>query len=78
MFRDSDANGAGGLLAELGSHHLDVANWILGEMPERVIGNGGIDFYRDGRETFDNVQAIYTYPSGAAGNEHRPDSPRRA
>ena len=56
---------SGGLLAELGSHHLDVANWIFGEMPERVIGNGGIDFYRDGRETFDNVQAIYTYPSGA-------------
>lgn len=56
---------SGGLLAELGSHHLDIANWILGEMPERVIGNGGINFYRDGRETFDNVQAIYTYPSGA-------------
>lgn len=56
---------SGGLLAELGSHHLDVANWIFGEMPERVIGNGGIDFYDDGRETFDNVQAVYTYPSGA-------------
>ena len=56
---------SGGLLAELGSHHLDVANWIFGEMPERVIGNGGIDFYQDGRETYDNVQAVYTYPSGA-------------
>ncbi len=56
---------SGGLLAELGSHHLDVANWIFGEMPSRVVADGGIDFYRDGRETFDNVQAIYTYPSGA-------------
>ena len=56
---------SGGLLAELGSHHLDVANWILGEMPERVIGDGGIDFYRDGRETYDNLQAVYGYPSGA-------------
>jgi predicted dehydrogenase len=55
---------SGGLLAELGSHHLDVANWIFGEMPERVVADGGIDFYRDGRETFDNVQAIYTYPDG--------------
>jgi predicted dehydrogenase len=56
---------SGGLLAELGSHHIDVANWILGETPKRVIGDGGIDYYDDGRETYDNVQAVYTYPSGA-------------
>lgn len=56
---------SGGLLAELGSHHVDVANWIFGEMPARVIGTGGINFYNDGRETYDNVQAIYSYPSGA-------------
>jgi predicted dehydrogenase len=56
---------SGGLLAELGSHHIDVANWILGETPKRVIGDGGIDYYHDGRETYDNVQAVYTYPSGA-------------
>ena len=56
---------SGGLLAELGSHQLDVANWIFQETPESVIGTGGIDFYRDGRETYDNVQAIYNYPSGA-------------
>lgn len=56
---------SGGLLAELGSHQIDIANWILGEVPERVIGDGGIDFYHDGRETFDNVQAVFTYPSGA-------------
>jgi predicted dehydrogenase len=55
---------SGGLLAELGSHHLDVANWIFGEFPERVIGNGGIDFYNDGRETYDNLQTVFTYPSG--------------
>jgi predicted dehydrogenase len=55
---------SGGLLAELGSHHLDVANWIFGEHPARVLGDGGIDFYHDGRETYDNVQAVYTYPSG--------------
>ena len=28
------------------------------------MGTGGITFYRDGRETFDNVQALYTYPGG--------------
>jgi len=53
-----------GLLAELGSHQIDVANWIFGEIPESVIGTGGITFYNDGRETFDNVQAVFKYPGG--------------
>lgn len=53
-----------GLVAELGAHHIDTANWIFGETPSSVIGNGAITFYPDGRETFDNVQAIFTYPSG--------------
>jgi predicted dehydrogenase len=55
---------SGGLLAELGSHHIDVANWIFDEMPATVVGNGGISFYHDGRETFDNVQAVFKYPGG--------------
>ncbi|MFC1575422.1 Gfo/Idh/MocA family protein [Gemmatimonadota bacterium] len=55
---------SGGLLAELGSHHIDVTNWIFGGIPDRVMGNGAVTFYQDGRETFDNVQAIYTYPGG--------------
>ena len=55
---------SGGLLAELGSHHIDVANWIFEDLPESVMGTGGITFYRDGRETFDNVQALYTYSGG--------------
>src|SRR5260370_11563006 len=33
-------------------------------MPESVIGSGGIDFWKDGRETNDNVQAIFRYPGG--------------
>jgi predicted dehydrogenase len=55
---------SGGLLAELGSHQIDVANWLFDEAPMNVIGTGGITFYHDGRETFDNVQAVFTYPSG--------------
>jgi predicted dehydrogenase len=55
---------SGGLLAELGSHQIDVANWIFDEVPTSVIGTGGITFYHDGRETFDNVQAVFTYPGG--------------
>jgi predicted dehydrogenase len=55
---------SGGLLAELGSHQIDVANWIFDEVPASVIGTGGITFYDDGRETFDNVQAVFKYPGG--------------
>lgn len=55
---------SGGLLAELGSHHIDVANWIFGETPASVIGSGGIDFYPDGRDVFDNIQAVFDYPGG--------------
>jgi len=55
---------SGGLLAELGSHQIDVANWIFGEPPESVIGRGAVTFYHDGRETFDDVQAVFTYPGG--------------
>jgi len=55
---------SGGLLAELGSHQIDIANWIFDEAPSNVIGTGNITFYHDGRETFDNVQAVFTYPSG--------------
>ena len=55
---------SGGLLAELCSHQLDLANWILGSMPEKVMGIGGIDYWKDGRETFDNIHMIYSYPKG--------------
>lgn len=53
-----------GLLAELGSHQIDLANWAFGAQPEAVTGSGGIVTYDDGRETYDNVQVIFDYPEG--------------
>ena len=50
-----------GLMAELGSHQMDVANWVLGALPTRVIASGGIDYWQDGREVLDNVFCIYDY-----------------
>jgi predicted dehydrogenase len=50
-----------GLMAELASHQLDIATWYLKTMPHRVLGSAGIDYWRDGREVFDNVFAIYEY-----------------
>lgn len=55
---------SGGLLAELTSHQLNIVNWMLGSVPERVAGFGGIDYWKDGRETYDNIHLIYDYPGG--------------
>lgn len=55
---------SGGLMAELCSHQIDVVNWILEAHPLRVVGMGGIDYWKDGRETYDNVSAVFEYPDG--------------
>lgn len=55
---------SGGLVAELCSHQIDFVNWITGATPLQVMGTGGIDYWKDGRETYDNIHLIYTYPDG--------------
>lgn len=55
---------SGGLMAELGSHHMNMIDNIIGAHPEKVVGTGGIDYWKDGREVFDNVYAIFDYPNG--------------
>ncbi|HUP12917.1 MAG TPA: Gfo/Idh/MocA family oxidoreductase, partial [Niastella sp.] len=42
---------SGGLPAELLSHQMDFVNWAFNTHPDEVLGTGGIDFYKDGRET---------------------------
>jgi len=53
-----------GLMAELASHQIDVVNWFTGATPVSVMGMGGIDYWKDGREVWDNVEVIYEYPDG--------------
>ena len=53
-----------GLMAELASHLFHVTNWYLGATPKSVVGMGGIDYWKDGRSTFDNVNVIAEYPGG--------------
>ncbi len=53
-----------GLMAELASHQMDVVNWFLGARPLSVVGQGGTDYWKDGREVEDNVHLVYTYPDG--------------
>lgn len=55
---------SGGLIAELMSHQLDFVNWVTGVRPAFISGQGGIDHYKDGRETFDNVHLQAQYTNG--------------
>ncbi len=60
IFREYSA----GLAGELGSHQIDVASWMFNAQPEYVIGIGGREFIRDGRDIYDNIQLIYRYRRG--------------
>lgn len=53
-----------GLIAELGSHHMDIANWIFDAYPATALASGSICRYHDGRQTDDNVQVVLGYPGG--------------
>ena len=55
---------SGGLLEELGSHHIDIANWVFGEQPQTVVGTTSVVVYHDGRTVGDNVQAVLGYSKG--------------
>ncbi|MDN3670050.1 Gfo/Idh/MocA family oxidoreductase [Echinicola jeungdonensis] len=52
---------SGGLPAELLSHQIDFINWAFETHPDLIMGTGGIDNYKDGRTTYDNVQLILRY-----------------
>jgi predicted dehydrogenase len=53
-----------GLMTELASHHMQVANWFLGQHPLSVVGYGSINYWKDGRELYDNVNVVYKYAGG--------------
>ncbi len=59
---------SGGLTAELHSHQIDFINFVFNSYPRKVVGLGGIDYWKDGRETFDNVNTIFEYPGGMKVN----------
>ena len=60
---------SGGLAAELLSHQIDFINWAFDTQPETIFGTGGIDVFKDGRETYDNIQCTLRYKTeGMIGN----------
>jgi predicted dehydrogenase len=60
IFREYSA----GLAGELASHQIDVASWIFNAQPEYVMGMGGQEFIRDGRDIYDNIQLLYRFRKG--------------
>jgi len=54
---------SGGLMAELGSHQLDVTNWFTGAVPRRVIGSGGRFWWKGPGDVDDHVYVTCEYPA---------------
>ena len=53
-----------GLVTELATHQLQVGNWALKMLPEKISGMGDIVYWKDGREVYDSINLIYHYPNG--------------
>jgi predicted dehydrogenase len=51
-----------GLMAELGSHMVNVSNWFFGTAPEAVSASGGVERHKQGREVPDHVYTTFEYP----------------
>ena len=53
-----------GLIGEAALLQMDVAYWVLGELPSSVHGFGQTMLWDDGREVPDTIQTIFEFPSG--------------
>jgi predicted dehydrogenase len=53
-----------GLLAELGSHQVNISNWFFGAVPQAAFGSGGVVRFKDGREVEDHLFTTFEYPQG--------------
>ncbi len=60
----------GGPLSELCSHQIDMINYLLDGHPLSAVGMGGINYWKDGRTTFDHIRAIYDYTGGIKSSVH--------
>ena len=46
---------SGGLTAELSSHQMDIIQWMLNSPPRKIMGAGGMDHWKDGRDIYDST-----------------------
>ena len=54
----------GGPLSELCAHEIDMVNYLTDSHPVKATGIGSINYWKDGRDTYDNIRTIYEYPGG--------------
>lgn len=54
----------GGPLSELCAHQIDIIRYLLDSNPTKVVAMGGINYWNDGRDTYDHIRAVYEYPGG--------------
>lgn len=54
----------GGPLSELCAHEIDMVNYLTASHPLKAVAMGNINYWKDGRDTYDSIQAIYEYPGG--------------
>ena len=55
---------AGGKMTDWGAHHLDIAQWAIGEVPVRIETAGTLPEVTGGYEVPTRFAATVTYPSG--------------
>lgn len=55
---------SGGQMTDWGAHHLDIAQWAIGELPIAVSGRAAFPNTPNGYNVAVDFEAEYTYPSG--------------
>lgn len=53
----------GGPLSELCAHAIDAVHYLTDSHPLKVNAMGGVNYWKDGRDTYDNIRAVYEYPN---------------
>ena len=52
---------SGGTLLEKSCHYFDLFRWLIGTEPVRVAATGGVNYYKNGRETLDHASVIVDF-----------------
>lgn len=55
---------SGGQMTDWGAHHLDIAQWGIGELPVKIESTATMPNVKDGYNVAVDFSAKYTYPSG--------------
>src|SRR5947199_4987645 len=62
---DPARSGAGGCIGDIGTHAFQLAHFVTGLMPEKILAE--VTTFVPGRPLDDNVQILLRYANGARG-----------